>query len=84
MKHTWVAIYAIDALVVHFIPWMRAFPERVALGSLSTELGELKICLKAWSCRRRISMTNQNGEVNWLTLTRILLRRRPFQGSSGS
>jgi hypothetical protein len=28
---------------------MRAFPDRVALGSLSTELGEVKMCLNA--CR---------------------------------
>jgi len=40
-------MYAIDARVVRVIPWMRALPERVALGSLSTELGEVKIHLKA-------------------------------------
>jgi hypothetical protein len=42
---TCVATYARDARVTAFIPWMRAFPERVALGSFSTELGDVKICL---------------------------------------
>jgi hypothetical protein len=27
---------------------MRALPERVALGSWSTELGDVKMCLYAW------------------------------------
>ena len=44
---TCVATYARDAFVVERMPWMRAFPERVALGSWSTELREVKICLKA-------------------------------------
>lgn len=43
--HTWVATYANEAMVTDVMPWIRAFPERVALGSLSTELGEVKICL---------------------------------------
>jgi len=34
--------------VERVILWRRAFPERVALGSLSTELGEVNTCLKAW------------------------------------
>jgi hypothetical protein len=38
-------MYAIDESVMQVIPWIRAFPERVALGSFSTELGEVNICL---------------------------------------
>lgn len=30
------------------MPWIRALPERVAFGSLSTELGEVKMCLYAF------------------------------------
>ena len=30
------------------MPWMRAFPERVALFCFSTELGEVNICLKVY------------------------------------
>jgi len=48
MRLTCVATYAMDAAVVRVIPWIRAFPERVALGSLSTELGEVNICLNAY------------------------------------
>jgi hypothetical protein len=43
--HTWVATYAIEGRVTCVIPWMRALPDRVALGSFSTELGDVKICL---------------------------------------
>jgi hypothetical protein len=43
--HTCVAMYAIDESVMEVIPWIRAFPERVALGSFSTELGEVNMCL---------------------------------------
>jgi hypothetical protein len=39
-------MYAIDPDVTCVIPWMRAFPECVALFSFSTELGDVKICLK--------------------------------------
>jgi len=42
---TWVATYAIDGIVTCVIPWIRALPDRVALGSFSTELGEVKMCL---------------------------------------
>jgi hypothetical protein len=38
-------MYAIEADVTSVIPWMRAFPDLVALGSFSTELGEVKTCL---------------------------------------
>jgi hypothetical protein len=40
-------MYAIEAAVTRVIPCMRAFPDRVAFGSLSTELGEVKTNLKA-------------------------------------
>jgi hypothetical protein len=40
-------MYAIDARVVRVMPWIRALPERVALGSRSTELGEVNTYLKA-------------------------------------
>jgi hypothetical protein len=36
-----------DAGVTEVIPWIRAFPERVALVTLSTELGDVKTCLYA-------------------------------------
>lgn len=35
------------------MPWIRAFPERVAFGSFSTELGEVNICL--YACRIELS-----------------------------
>jgi hypothetical protein len=44
-SHTWVAIYAIDAGVTRVIPWIRALPDRVALVSFSTELGDVNTCL---------------------------------------
>jgi hypothetical protein len=40
-------MYAIEALVTFVIPWMRAFPDRVAFGSFS--LGDVKMCLYAWN-----------------------------------
>jgi hypothetical protein len=43
--HTWVAIYVREGLVTEVIPWILALPERVALTSLSTELGDVKMCL---------------------------------------
>lgn len=36
-----------DAGVTFVIPWILAFPDLVARGSLSTELGEVKINLNA-------------------------------------
>jgi hypothetical protein len=42
-------MYAIEADVTCVIPWMRAFPDRVALEPVSTELGDVKICLNACS-----------------------------------
>jgi hypothetical protein len=47
-KHTWVAIYAKEAVVVRVIPCIRAFPDLVAFTSFSTELGDVKICLNAY------------------------------------
>lgn len=44
-QNTWVATYASDGMVTDVMPCIRAFPERVAFGSLSTELGEVKMCL---------------------------------------
>ena len=43
-----MAAYATEAGVTRVIPWMREFHERVAFASLSTELGEVKMCLNAW------------------------------------
>jgi len=40
-------MYAMDGAVTWVMPWMRAFPDRVAFGSFSTELGDVKICLYA-------------------------------------
>lgn len=40
-----MATYANEGIVTADIPCIRAFPERVAFGSLSTELGDVKICL---------------------------------------
>lgn len=42
---TCVATYAIEGPVTRVIPWMRALPDRVALGSFSTELGDVNTCL---------------------------------------
>jgi len=50
-KHTWVAIYAKEAVVVRVIPCIRAFPDLVALTSFSTELGEVKTCLNAYTLK---------------------------------
>jgi hypothetical protein len=47
IQYTWVAMYAIEAWLVRVILWMRALPECVALGSLSTELGDVNTCLNA-------------------------------------
>jgi hypothetical protein len=46
---TCVAIYAMDGRVTRLMPWRRAFPARVAFGSFSTELGDVKTCLYAWA-----------------------------------
>src|SRR5258705_760191 len=37
-----------EAGVTCVIPWMRALPDLVALGSFSTELGDVNTCLYAW------------------------------------
>lgn len=36
-----------EGSVTRVIPWMRALPDRVALGSFSTELGDVNMCLYA-------------------------------------
>jgi hypothetical protein len=38
-------MYAIEAGVTLVMPWIRAFPDRVALFSFSTELGDVNTCL---------------------------------------
>jgi len=40
-----------EAVVTRVMPWMRAFPDRVAFASFSTELGEVNICLYAYKRR---------------------------------
>jgi hypothetical protein len=83
-----VAMYAIDAAVTCLIPWMRALPERVAFGSLSTELGDVNTCLNAWrhdmSAFQRLKRLQYTGKRRVLTLTKSGLLHKPFQGSSGS
>ena len=44
---TWVATYAKDIVVTDVMLWMCMFPDLVALGSSSSELGEVKVCLYA-------------------------------------
>ena len=66
------------------MPWIRALQERVALTTLSTELGDVKMCLHASeggsvSVRWMIRIRSWN-----LTDTKIELLRRPLHGSSGS
>jgi hypothetical protein len=43
------------------MPWIRALPERVAFGSLPTELGDVKICLKASFC-----LVSKYGYAKWM------------------
>ena len=45
----WVAMYAMEDVVTEVMPWMQALPDRVALTSFSTELGEVNTCLNALS-----------------------------------
>lgn len=45
---TCVATYAMDAGVTFTMPWIRALPDLVARGSLSTELGEVNMNRYAW------------------------------------
>ena len=52
-------MYAIEAGVTLVMLWMRALPEQVALGSFSTELGDVKTCLYAFMA---ISMIMSNAE----------------------
>jgi hypothetical protein len=40
-------MYAIEGGVTCDMPWIRALPDRVALLTLSTELGDVKTCLYA-------------------------------------
>ena len=50
---------AMDAGVMHVIPWMWALPEWVALGSLLTELGEVKTCLNVWRRSKKSKWRSQ-------------------------
>jgi hypothetical protein len=45
--------------VTHVMPWIRALPDLVAFTSFSTELGEVKICLKAWG-----NVVNKKREID--------------------
>jgi len=83
MLRTWVVIYAIDAEVTCIIPWIRAFPDRVALFTLSTELGEVNTCLKAYAYKINCKSTFCVGR-NQLTEIRIVFLNSPFHGSSRS
>jgi hypothetical protein len=56
-ERTCVAMYAMEAVVTEVMPWMRALPDRVALTSFSTELGEVNTCLNALS--RQVKTANQ-------------------------
>lgn len=38
-------MYAMEGGVTRVIPWILAFPDLVALATLSTELGEVNTCL---------------------------------------
>lgn len=44
---TCVAAYTMEAQVTLVIPCIRAFPDFVAFASLSTELGDVNMCLNA-------------------------------------
>ena len=48
---TCVATYTREALVTECMPWICAFPDHVALGSWSTELGKVKMCLYTFFCK---------------------------------
>ena len=48
---TCVAMYAMEPGVTQVIPWRRAFPDLVAFGSLSTELGDVNTCLNAFNAQ---------------------------------
>lgn len=67
----WVLAYAIDAGVTRVMPCIRAFPERVALASFSTELGDVKINLYAFvfipeiSIRGGIFSTVGSHKLKW-------------------
>jgi hypothetical protein len=80
---TCVATYAIEAVVTDFMPWIRALPDRVAFGSFSTELGDVKICLNA--CQWSTDLATQPDENTiGLTVTSNRLRNSPLHGSSSS
>lgn len=62
LEPTCVATYANDAGVTRVMPWIRAFPERVAFASFSTELGDVKICLNVSTLSEPLSRVEENEE----------------------
>lgn len=73
--------YANDGIVTDVMPCIRAFPDRVAFGSLSTELGDVKICLNAFY---REVISSDTRHMVALTKMSILFLNKPLQGFSGS
>ena len=69
--------------VTRVIPWMRAFPDRVALGSLSMELRDVKTCLYAYNPKQSGQCLRIVVHLK-LTATKIELWNKSFHGSSGS
>lgn len=72
-----------EARVTLVMPCKRAFPDLVALASLSTELGDVNICLNVYEKMfiQLYSNFKLAPERYLLTFTNIELRRRPFHGS---
>lgn len=73
--------YANDGIVTDDMPCIRAFPDRVAFGSLSTELGDVNICLNAFYSE---VISSDTRHMAVLTKTSILFLNKPLQGFSGS
>ncbi len=61
-----------DALVTRVMPCIRAFPDLVALASLSTELGEVKICFERLIVDRISSLHDHKPHLLALTNKRTL------------
>jgi len=51
-------MYAIDANVTEVIPWIQALLSHVALVALSTEVGEVNMCLYALNDARTVQQVN--------------------------
>lgn len=78
----WVATYAMEAAVTLVIPCMRAFPDRVAFGSFSTELGDVKMCLNVLDLTFECQYTLKVTEALKLTRTSKVPLKSPLVGSS--